>query len=121
MRIHLNAHGYFLKPLNIPQLVNRLEQLLHDRQAPPARILVLDDDHQLAMYYQLVLEAAGMEVRILEDPRHIIEQLATYKPELLLMDVNMPAYNGPDLAAVVRQYDEWSSLPIVFLSAGDAH
>lgn len=113
----LNAHGYFLKPLNIPQLVNRLEQLLHDRQAPPARILVLDDDHQLAMYYQLVLEAAGMEVRILEDPRHIIEQLATYKPELLLMDVNMPAYNGLDLAAVVRQYDEWSSLPIVFLSA----
>ncbi|HDZ45554.1 hypothetical protein LCGC14_0096650 [marine sediment metagenome] len=113
----LNAHGYFLKPLNIPQLVNRLEQLLNDRQAPPARILVVDDDHQLAMYYRLILEAAGMEVRILEEPRHIIEQLASFKPELLLMDVHMPAYNGPNLAAVVRQYDEWSSLPIVFLSA----
>lgn len=113
----LNAHGYFLKPLNIPQLVNRLEQLLQDRQAPPARILVVDDDHQLAMYYQLVLEAAGMEVRVLEKPRHIIEQLSSFRPELLLMDVHMPAYNGPDLAAVVRQYDEWSSLPIVFLSA----
>tara|TARA_R110002020_G_scaffold226842_3_gene437313 strand:- start:145 stop:1506 length:1362 start_codon:yes stop_codon:yes gene_type:complete len=113
----LNAHGYFLKPLNIPQLVSRLEQLLQDRQAPPARILVVDDDHQLAMYYQLVLEAAGMEVRVLEKPRHIIEQLSSFRPELLLMDVHMPAYNGPDLAAVVRQYDEWSSLPIVFLSA----
>lgn len=113
----LNAHGYFLKPLNIPQLVSRLEQLLQDRQAPPARILVVDDDHQLAMYYKLVLEAAGMEVRVLEKPRHIIEQLSSFRPELLLMDVHMPAYNGPDLAAVVRQYDEWSSLPIVFLSA----
>jgi len=33
------------------------------------------------------------------------------------MDVHMPDYDGPDLASVVRQYDEWSSLPIVFLSA----
>ncbi len=113
----LNAHGYFLKPLNIPQLVNRLEQLLQERQSPPARILVVDDDQQLAAYYQLVLEAAGMEVRILETPRHIIEQLSSFRPELLLMDVHMPDYDGPDLASVVRQYDEWSSLPIVFLSA----
>lgn len=113
----LNAHGYFLKPLNIPQLVNRLEQLLHDRQAPPARILIVDDDHQLALYYQLVLEAAGMEVRILEQPESIIEEMSIFRPELLLMDVHMPAYNGPDLAAVVRQYEEWGSLPIVFLSA----
>jgi diguanylate cyclase (GGDEF)-like protein len=113
----LNAHGYFLKPLNIPQLVNRLEQLLQERQSPPARILVVDDDQQLAAYYQLVLEAAGMEVRILDNPRHIIDQLASFRPELLLMDVHMPDYDGPDLASVVRQYDEWSSLPIVFLSA----
>ncbi|MFI8751311.1 diguanylate cyclase [Vreelandella lionensis] len=113
----LNAHGYFLKPLNIPQLVNRLEQLLQDRQSPPARILVVDDDQQLAAYYQLVLEAAGMQVRILDNPRHIIDQLNSFKPELLLMDVHMPDYDGPDLASVVRQYDEWSSLPIVFLSA----
>ena len=113
----LNARGYFLKPVNIPQLVNRLEQLLQERQAPPARILVVDDDQQLAAYYQLVLEAAGMEVRILDNPRHILDQLHSFRPELLLMDVHMPDYDGPDLASVVRQYDEWSSLPIVFLSA----
>lgn len=113
----LNAHGYFLKPLNIPQLVSRLEQLLNDRQAPPARILVVDDDHQLAMFYRLVLEAAGMEVRVLEEPRHIIEQITAFRPELLLMDAYVFGYNGSDLAALVRQYDEWSGLPIVFLSA----
>ncbi|CAH1044971.1 diguanylate cyclase [Halomonas sp. TD01] len=113
----LNAYGYFLKPLNIPQLVNRLEQLLQERHAPPARILIVDDDYQLAAYYQLVLEAAGMEVQVLDKPRYVIEQLTTYRPELLLMDVHMPDYNGPDIAAMIRQYDAWSSLPIVFLSA----
>ncbi|WP_404377461.1 diguanylate cyclase [Vreelandella aquamarina] len=113
----LNAQGYFLKPLNIPQLVNRLEQLLQEYKSPPARILVVDDDQQLAAYYQLVLESAGMEVRILDKPRYIIEQLNSFRPDLLLMDVHMPDYDGPDLASVVRQYDEWSSLPIVFLSA----
>ena len=104
----LNAYSYFLKPLNIPQLINRLEQLLQERHAQPARILVVDDDHQLAAYYQLVLEAAGMEARILDTPRHIIEQLGSFRPELLLMDVHMPECDGPDLASVVRQYDEWS-------------
>nr|WP_276322505.1 diguanylate cyclase [Halomonas neptunia] len=119
-RIHaaqMNAQGYFLKPLNIPQLVNRLEQLLNDRQAPPARIMIIDDDDQLAMYYQLVLEAAGMEVLILETSCEIMEHISLFRPEMLLMDVHMPIYNGADLAAVVRQYDEWSNLPIVFLSA----
>ncbi|WP_249975398.1 diguanylate cyclase [Vreelandella olivaria] len=112
-----NAKGYFLKPLNIPQLVNRLEQLLQERHPPPARILVVDDGQQLADYYRRVLETSGMEVRVLENPRRIMEELSTFRPELLLMDVNMPNYKGPDLASVVRQYDEWSSLPIVFLSA----
>ncbi len=58
-----------------------------------------------------------MEVRVLEEPRHIIEQITAFRPELLLMDAYVFGYNGSDLAALVRQYDEWSGLPIVFLSA----
>ncbi|MCS2609310.1 diguanylate cyclase [Halomonas dongshanensis] len=113
----LNAQGYFLKPLNIPHLVSRLEQLLRERTAAPARVLVIDDDTELAEYCQIILESEGMEVQVLASPETIIEEVRSFRPELLLMDVHMPHYDGPDLAAVIRQFDEWSSLPIVFLSA----
>lgn len=115
----LGAEGYFLKPLDVPRLVNRMVQIYEQRRAPPQRVLVVDDDVDLAEHYRLVLEAAGMEAEILHQHRHqaIIETVTAFRPELVLMDLHMPVYSGPELAGVIRQYDRWASLPIVYLSA----
>ena len=113
----LGAASYFLKPLDVPRLVNRMEQIFEQRQAPPQRVLIVDDDVDLAEHYRLVLLGAGMEVGILHQPGAIIEKISAFRPELVLMDLNMPGYSGHDLAGVIRQYDNWSSLPIVYLSA----
>lgn len=113
----LGAASYFLKPLDVPRLVNRMEQVFEQRQAPPQRVLIVDDDVDLAEHYRLVLLGAGMEVDVLHQPGAIIEKISAFRPELVLMDLNMPGYSGHDLAGVIRQYDNWSSLPIVYLSA----
>lgn len=113
----LGAEAYFLKPLDVPRLANRLAQVLEQRRAPPQRVLIVDDDKDLAAHYRLVLMDAGMEVDILHQPEAIIEKIATFRPELVLMDLYMPGYSGPELAGVIRQYDKWTSLPIVYLSA----
>lgn len=113
----LGAVGYFLKPLDVPQLVNRMSQVFEQRLAPPQRVLIVDDDATLAEHYRLVLLAAGMEAEILRDPRTIVETVSAVRPELILMDVHMPGYSGPELAGVIRQHERWTSLPIVYLSA----
>lgn len=113
----LGAVGYFLKPLDVPRLVNRMAQVFEQRQAAPQRVLIVDDDAVLAEHYRLVLLAAGMEATILQDPRRIIETVAAMRPELILMDLHMPGYSGPELAGVIRQYERWTSLPIAYLSA----
>jgi diguanylate cyclase (GGDEF)-like protein len=46
-----------------------------------------------------------------------METLAAFRPELVLMDLNMPEFSGAELAGVIRQHDEWVGLPIVYLSA----
>ena len=46
-----------------------------------------------------------------------MDRLEAFRPELVLMDLYMPDYPGQELAGVIRQYDNWASLPIVFLSA----
>lgn len=113
----LGAEGYFLEPVDVPRLVGRISQIFDQRDAPPRRVLVVDDDAALAEHYRLVLLAAGMEADVLRDPEAIIATLATRRPELVLLDLRMPGYSGTDLAGVIRQHERWSSLPIVYLSS----
>ncbi|WP_444997253.1 diguanylate cyclase [Aliikangiella sp. IMCC44359] len=113
----LGAEGFFIKPLDVPSLVNRIVQIFERKISPAQKVLIVDDDQHLAEHYKLVFLAAGINAEILENSRDIIHKVSTFRPELILMDLYMPDYTGPDLAGVLRQYDNWASLPIVFLSS----
>ncbi|MET1256411.1 diguanylate cyclase [Aliikangiella maris] len=113
----IGAQGFFIKPLDVPSLINRVVQLFERKRAPAKRVLIVDDDKRLAEHYRLVFESANIEAEILENPTEIINKVNQFRPELILMDLYMPDYFGPDLAGVVRQYENWASLPIVFLSS----
>ena len=113
----LGAVGYFLKPIDIPRLVNRMAQLFEQLSAPPQRVLIVDDDADLASHLCLVLRSAGMVAEVLHQPEDIMDELAGFQPDLVLMDMHMPRYTGPELAGVIRQHDKWTGLPIVYLSA----
>lgn len=119
-RVHaarLGAVGCFVKPVDVPRVVQRIGQLLEQLSAPPQRVLIIDDDADLAAHLCLVLRAAGMVAEVLRQPETIMEALAGFQPDLVLMDMHMPHYTGPELAGVIRQHDEWTGLPIVYLSA----
>lgn len=113
----LFAAGYFLKPLDVPRLVGRISQLIDKCREPPQRLLIVDDDLELAEHFRLVLSAAGMQVAMLEQASELMATITDFRPELVLMDIHMPDFSGPELAGVIRQYDSWASLPIVYLSA----
>lgn len=113
----LGAVGYVLKPINVPRLVNRIAHIFEQRRAPPQRVLIVDDDKELAEHMRLVLLAANMEAEVLQSPQEIMEEIAAVRPELVLLDLYMPDYSGPDLAGVIRQHDKYANLPIVYLSA----
>ncbi|WP_373188313.1 diguanylate cyclase [Halopseudomonas sp.] len=113
----LGAEGFFIKPLDIPKLVTRVEQVLTRLHAPAERVLIVDDDELLARYYRELLISAGMQAEVLHEPERIIEILEQKYPDIILMDLQMPGISGHDLAGVIRQYDQWVGLPIVYLSA----
>ena len=113
----LGAHGFFIKPPDVPKMANWMAQFFERRQGDAERVLIVDDDRNVAEYYRLVLSRAGMEADMLQVPERIIERVGSFHPDLILMDMHMPLYTGPELAAVIRQHDHWASLPIVFLSA----
>jgi diguanylate cyclase (GGDEF)-like protein len=102
--------------VDIGALVEKLDLLTERRTGSPYRILIVDDDPDLAVEYSVVLDAAGMETEAIVNPLKLMEPLYSFKPDLILMDVHMQGCTGPELAAVLRQQESYLSTPIVFLS-----
>lgn len=115
--VHCGADGYFEKPLDARALSRRLNALLTRSDQRPARILSIEDDPDQARFLKDVLESARFEVRVCADPEEFEEVLASFQPDLVLMDVVLPSVSGYDLARVVRQDERYAALPIVFLTA----
>lgn len=118
-RLQATRHGikHFLTyPINIEALLEILDFHANAKDAPPYRVLIVDDDQLLGSLYELTLKRAGFEVKTQNSANNIIDVLREFKPELIFMDVQMPDCNGPEAAAVIRQTPDLNVIPIVFLS-----
>lgn len=113
----VQGKGCFIRPLDFPKLVDRLDVILQQRDRDPYRIMIVDDDIDLARHFQLTLEAAGMQARVVSQAFQVLDVAVELRPELILMDINMPEYSGIELARALRLQDQWVSTPIVYLSA----
>ncbi|OCX91911.1 MAG: diguanylate cyclase [Pseudomonas sp. CO183] len=115
--VRAGAQGFFTRPLDITQLENSLERCLDRQQGEPFRVLIVDDDAELAARYSLVLRNSQMQVQTLTEPTQVLETMRSFNPEVLLLDVNMPGCSGPELAQMIRLHDEWLRVTIIYLSA----
>lgn len=115
--VRAGGDAYFVKPFNTGTLVERLDLLTERVTGDPFRVLVVEDDPDLARFYVGVLAAAGLDTALAVDPLTIMTPLAELKPDVILLDVHMPGCTGPELAAVLRQQESTFGTPIVFLSS----
>jgi diguanylate cyclase (GGDEF)-like protein len=86
-------------------------------QEEPSRILVVDDDPDAVRALTVALSSTQVEMVGLNDPYRLMEALAEHRPDLLLLDVEMPGPSGFDLCRIVRSKPEWQALPILFITA----
>lgn len=111
------ASRYMLKPVDPEVLADVLSALTGSRPSEPYRVLMVDDDPLLLEAQSLMLKAVGMSVEALTDPRATLDALDHFKPDVLVLDVQMPDVQGPELAAIIRERDDYLTLPILFLSS----
>ncbi len=78
------------------------------------RILVVDDDPRYVRLLKVNLEASGYTVIVAKDGQTALTLAASAAPDLILLDVMMPAMNG---YMVCEQIREFSTAPIVMLTA----
>ena len=82
-------------------------------QAPPARILVLDDEPMIQHFVTRALEKAGYEVVVLSPPLGAVELLADAPFDLVITNSIMPAESGARLVARIRT--EFPHVPVIHM------
>ncbi len=87
-----------------------------DREEPPFRILIVEDDRGQALFAQSVLHGAGMSAEVAMQADAVMPAIERFKPDLILMDLHMPGQDGMSLTMHIRLNPQLLHLPIVFLT-----
>ena len=81
------------------------------------RVLIVEDDVEIAQALQRSLRLEGYEVRIASDGEEAIAMHAEYVPDVVILDLGLPKIDGIDVARKMRGTDD---VPILMLTARDA-
>ena len=78
------------------------------------RIFVVEDDAVIASAVKRSVEAWGCDCRVAQNFRCVLQEFAAYDPQLVLMDITLPFYNGYHWCSEIRKL---SKVPVIFLSS----
>lgn len=84
-----------------------------------ARVLVVDDDRDTALYLSVLLEDNGYETRTAQDEAAALSQLGEFLADAVIMDVMMPGRSGLDLLVKLRSSPRWSDLSLIVVTGSD--
>lgn len=85
-------------------------------QEKGSRILVIDDEPQIRKLLRVSLGAHGFEIAEAVTGADGISLTATFKPDLLIIDLGLPDMDGKDVVSAIRG---WAQTPIIVLTARD--
>ncbi len=80
------------------------------------RILCVEDDPQMRTFLLAQFKARGFQAQAVRDGAQAIDLAAIFQPELVLLDLALPTLDG---LTFLRRLREWSSAPVIILSAHD--
>lgn len=89
-------------------------------QPHPARILIAEDHLDSREALRILLEAAGYDVAVAVDGRDAVEAAKSDRPDLILMDIMMPEFDGLQAIRELRSREDTRSIPIIAVTAMDS-
>lgn len=112
----LGVRRFLTKAIGTVQIFEALSQMLFNASPTDARVMLVDDDPVMLEGLRNHLKPWGLQITSLQDSNQFWDVLTATKPDLLVMDLEMPTFNGIDLCRVVRQDVQWGNLPILVVT-----
>lgn len=82
-----------------------------------ARILIVDDEVDLAEMIQLLLQSRGYEVELAHNGREGLSKVQEFQPDLILLDVMMPVLDGFQVCRMLKFDDKFKHIQVIMLTA----
>jgi two-component system, OmpR family, phosphate regulon response regulator PhoB len=79
-------------------------------------ILIADDHEEMRQLVVELLETQGYEIRQAADTQAVLEQIASHRPDLLILDVNMPGDGGLAALKSIRENQDLDRMRVLVLS-----
>ena len=104
-------------PANTTDIIFEIERSIAQVESTLTHVLIVDDDLKILAILRALLVPWGFKITTLSDPQKFWEVVPVAKPDLLILDVEMPIISGLELCQSVRDRADWAHLPIIFLTA----
>ncbi len=115
----LGVSAFLQKPLPAHEILKTVTNVLNRKSDTPQRdrLLIVDDDPGFLKALSQRLAVQGLQVTTTANPQEFWQVLAACNPNVLILDLEMPEFNGLELCQVVRADPKWQYLKVLFLSA----
>jgi len=81
------------------------------------RILIVDDEPNIAASLEFLLQRGGYDVRVAHDGEEALAEARSFRPQLVLLDVMMPKLDGYEVCQRLREGENGAGVKIVMLTA----
>jgi len=112
------AEGWVSNPFQEDALLGELARVLCG-PGDKARILVVEDDHDLASIIAEVFSRASIEARVAHTLQEAVDACYSFQPHLVVLDIGLPDGNGFNVVDWLRQNENLARLPLVVYSGRD--
>ena len=113
----VGASLFIEKPIREEVLSLAVQQIVDEASARRGRVLILEDDPDFANHAELLLEACDIDTRAIVTPAELPAALEEFRPDLLLLDIDLPNTSGVDVCKALRMSVQWQTLPILMITA----
>ena len=113
--LRADAEGYVAEPLNEDELLGELARVLCV-PGEKARILVIEDDADLARVIGDVFSREGITVQLASSRQAALDACFSFQPHLLVLDIGLPDGDGFNVVDWLRQHKSLAQLPLVVYS-----
>jgi len=115
--VRRGGRGFVSKALPAPQAIDQALLLIERASAPETTLLAVDDDPAVLDAVSALLAPHGVRVVTLSDPLRFWGELDRVRPDMILLDVDMPGVTGVELCRVLRNDPRWATVPVLVLTA----
>ncbi len=82
-----------------------------------AKILVVDDEEDIARVVVKIMESRGHTVTTANDGPEALERVAADKPDVVILDLNLPKMDGYEVCRQIKSSDQTRHIPVVMMTA----